>query len=161
MIVIQQVEVPLGKQLRSRHVTPLSRLLCQLIRLPSQRLNFGAQLRQFSRSILRRRPAVGFCLNHQIGEALVFRREFGKLVIEQGRLGREATEKKSGRGSKESAGCYDLGKAEAVKKAVDALAVALALGAGASRREAVVATSAVLLGLLLRWAAARRAEERS
>ncbi|HEY2942382.1 MAG TPA: APC family permease [Vicinamibacteria bacterium] len=45
--------------------------------------------------------------------------------------------------------------------ALPALAVALALGAGASRREAVVATSAVLLGLLLRWAAARRAEERS
>jgi hypothetical protein len=34
--------------------------------------------------------------------------------------------------------------------------VAFALGSGASRREAVVAVSAVLLGLLLRWAASRR-----
>ncbi len=42
-----------------------------------------------------------------------------------------------------------------------AFAVAFALGAGASRREAVVAASAVLLGLLLRTAAARRGEERS
>jgi hypothetical protein len=33
--------------------------------------------------------------------------------------------------------------------------VAFALGAGASRREAVVAVSAVLLGLVLRWAAGR------
>ena len=37
--------------------------------------------------------------------------------------------------------------------ALPALAVAFALGAGASRREAVVAVSAVLLGLVLRWAA--------
>jgi len=41
--------------------------------------------------------------------------------------------------------------------ALPALAVAFALGTGASRREAVVAASAVLLGLVLRWAAARRA----
>jgi amino acid transporter len=41
--------------------------------------------------------------------------------------------------------------------ALPALAVAFALGAGASRREAVVTVSAVLLGLVLRWAAARRA----
>jgi amino acid transporter len=39
--------------------------------------------------------------------------------------------------------------------ALPALAVAFALGAGASRREAVVAVSAVLLGLVLRWAAGR------
>src|SRR5262245_13671468 len=52
--------------------------------------------------------------------------DFGKLVIEEGRLGREASEKKSWRGSKESAACYDLRKVEAVKKAVDALAAALA-----------------------------------
>jgi amino acid transporter len=45
--------------------------------------------------------------------------------------------------------------------ALPALAVALALGAGASRREAVVAVSAVLLGLVLRWAAARRGRGRS
>jgi amino acid transporter len=36
-----------------------------------------------------------------------------------------------------------------------AFAVALALGSGASRREGVVAASAVVLGLVLRWAAAR------
>ena len=41
--------------------------------------------------------------------------------------------------------------------ALPALAVAFALGAGASRREAVVAASAVLLGLVLRWAASRGA----
>ena len=40
--------------------------------------------------------------------------------------------------------------------ALPALAVAFALGAGASRREAVVATAAVLLGLGLRWAAQSR-----
>jgi basic amino acid/polyamine antiporter, APA family len=37
--------------------------------------------------------------------------------------------------------------------ALPALAVAFTLGAGASRREAVVAAAAVLLGLGLRWAA--------
>src|SRR5262245_32884577 len=52
--------------------------------------------------------------------------DFGKLVIEEGRLGRLASEKPGGPGSKESAGCYDLRKAGGVKKAVDALAVALA-----------------------------------
>jgi clostripain len=52
--------------------------------------------------------------------------DFGKLVIEEGRLGRKASEKPGGRGSKESAGCYDLRKAGQVKKAVDALAAALA-----------------------------------
>jgi clostripain len=52
--------------------------------------------------------------------------DFGKLVIEEGRLGRQAHEKPGGMGSRESAGCYDLRKAGEVKKAVDALAVALA-----------------------------------
>ena len=52
--------------------------------------------------------------------------DFGKLVIEEGHRGRQASEKPGGRGSKESAGCYDLRKAGEVKKAVDALAVALA-----------------------------------
>jgi clostripain len=52
--------------------------------------------------------------------------DFGKLVIEEGRLGRAASEKNRGRGSKESAGCYDLHKAGEVKEAVDALAAALA-----------------------------------
>jgi len=41
--------------------------------------------------------------------------------------------------------------------ALPALAVALALGAGASRREAGVAAAAVLLGLALRWGARRAA----
>jgi clostripain len=51
--------------------------------------------------------------------------DFGKLVIEEGRRGRQAFVKAGGRGSKESAGCYDLRMAGAVKKAVDVLAVAL------------------------------------
>ena len=52
--------------------------------------------------------------------------DFGKLVIEEGYRGRQASEKPGGRGSKESAGCYDLRKAGEVKTAVDAFAVALA-----------------------------------
>jgi clostripain len=51
--------------------------------------------------------------------------DFGKLAIEEGHRGRQASERPGGRGSKESAGCYDLRKAGAVKKAVEALAVAL------------------------------------
>jgi clostripain len=52
--------------------------------------------------------------------------DFGRLVIEEGRRGRQAFEKPGGLGSKESAGCYDLRQAGYVKKAVDKLAVALA-----------------------------------
>ena len=52
--------------------------------------------------------------------------DFGKLVIEEGYRGRQASEKQGGRESRESAGCYDLRQAGAVKEAVDALAVALA-----------------------------------
>jgi clostripain len=52
--------------------------------------------------------------------------DFGKLVIEEGYRGRQASEKSGGRESNESAGCYDLRMAGDVKKAVDALAVALA-----------------------------------
>src|SRR5215510_2815384 len=52
--------------------------------------------------------------------------DFGKLVIEEGYRGRQVYEKPGGRGSKESAGCYDLRKAGEVKKAVDAFAMALA-----------------------------------
>jgi clostripain len=52
--------------------------------------------------------------------------DFGKLVIEEGYRGRQASEKPGGNGSKESAACYDLRKAGEVKKAVDAFAVALA-----------------------------------
>jgi clostripain len=51
--------------------------------------------------------------------------DFGKLVIEEGLRGRQASVKAGGQGSKESAGCYDLRMAGAVKEAVDALAVAL------------------------------------
>ena len=51
--------------------------------------------------------------------------DFGKLVIEEGHRGRQASEKSGRARSKESAGCYDLRKAGEVKKAVDALAVAL------------------------------------
>lgn len=52
--------------------------------------------------------------------------DFGKLVIEEGHRGRAATVRPGGRGARESAGCYDLRHAGAVKKAIDALAVALA-----------------------------------
>jgi clostripain len=52
--------------------------------------------------------------------------DFGKLVIEEGYRGRQASEKPGEIGSKESAGCYDLRIAGEVKKAVDAFAVALA-----------------------------------
>jgi clostripain len=52
--------------------------------------------------------------------------DFGKLVIEEGYRGRQASEKPGENGSKESAGCYDLRKAGEVKKAVDAFAMALA-----------------------------------
>ncbi len=53
--------------------------------------------------------------------------DFGKLVIEEGRRGREAAmAERPGRVAHEAAGCYDLRKAGEVKRAVDALAVALA-----------------------------------
>jgi clostripain len=52
--------------------------------------------------------------------------DFGKLVIEEGHRGRLASKESGGPESKESAACYDLRKAGGVKKAVDALAVALA-----------------------------------
>jgi clostripain len=52
--------------------------------------------------------------------------DFGKLIIAEGHLGRQAAEK-AGRGAEhESAGLYDLRRAEAVKTAVDALSVELA-----------------------------------
>ena len=54
---------------------------------------------------------------------------FGRLVIEEGRRGREhAMGDRPGRVQHEAAGCYDLRKAKDVKLAVDALAVALAAG---------------------------------
>src|SRR5262249_8580882 len=53
--------------------------------------------------------------------------DFGKLVMEEGKKGREfAAERRPERVKHESAGCYDLRQAAAVKQAVDALAVALA-----------------------------------
>jgi clostripain len=52
---------------------------------------------------------------------------FGKLVIEEGRRGRElAAKERPERAAHEAAACYDLRKSKAVKQAVDALAVALA-----------------------------------
>jgi len=53
---------------------------------------------------------------------------FGQLVIEEGKRGREAALAHHPNAVHEAAGCYDLRKAEAVKKSVDALAVALAAG---------------------------------
>src|SRR5262249_56890707 len=52
--------------------------------------------------------------------------DFGKLVIEEGYRGRQASEKSGEIGSKESAGCYDLRKAGEVKKAPEPFAQALA-----------------------------------
>jgi clostripain len=53
--------------------------------------------------------------------------DFGRLVIEEGRRGRErAMGQRPERVKHEAAGCYDLRQAKAVKQAVDALAVALA-----------------------------------
>lgn len=55
--------------------------------------------------------------------------DFGKLVIEEGQRGREkAMERRPERVAHEAAGCYDLRQAAAVKRAIDALAVALAAG---------------------------------
>ena len=54
-------------------------------------------------------------------------RDFGSLVMEEGLRGRElAAQRRPESVKHEAAGCYDLRKAEAVKKSIDALAVALA-----------------------------------
>lgn len=52
--------------------------------------------------------------------------DFGRLVIEEGQLGRRASEKRGQGDSHEAAGCYDLRASADVKKAVDALSVELA-----------------------------------
>ena len=53
--------------------------------------------------------------------------DFGKLVIEEGKKGRELMDKaRPGRGAHEAAGAYDLTRAADVKRALDGLAVALA-----------------------------------
>jgi clostripain len=52
--------------------------------------------------------------------------DFGRLVIEEGRLGRQAAAKSDRQAARESAGCYDLRRAADVKQAVDALSVELA-----------------------------------
>lgn len=52
--------------------------------------------------------------------------DFGKLVIEEGYQGRLEGESRTGKRTTESAGLYDLHKSGEVKKAIDALAVALA-----------------------------------
>lgn len=54
---------------------------------------------------------------------------FGRLVIEEGRRGRELEqENRPAQVQREAAGCFDLRQAAAVKQAVDAFAVALAAG---------------------------------
>jgi clostripain len=52
--------------------------------------------------------------------------DFGKLIIAEGHLGRQAAEKAGRHVAQESAGLYDLRQAEGVKTAVDALSVELA-----------------------------------
>jgi clostripain len=52
--------------------------------------------------------------------------DFGRLVIEEGQRGRQASEKRARHAIQEAAGCYDLHAAGDVKKAVDALSVELA-----------------------------------
>jgi clostripain len=55
--------------------------------------------------------------------------DFGALVIEEGKRGRElVTGERAERVQHEAAGCYDLRAVADVKRAVDALAVALAAG---------------------------------
>lgn len=86
VIMIQQVGISRGEELRSRHPTLLRHLLCQLLRLLSQRIDFGAQLRQLIGPIIWRRAirfrlSVQFRLSNEIGETLILRRKFGQLVI--------------------------------------------------------------------------------
>jgi clostripain len=52
--------------------------------------------------------------------------EFGRLVTDQGYQGRQAAVKSGQKMTREAAGCYDLRKAGAVKKAVDVLSQKLA-----------------------------------
>jgi clostripain len=57
--------------------------------------------------------------------------DFGRLAVEEGRRGRElAAGTRPELSAHEAAACFDLTKAEGVKRAVDALAVALAAGDG-------------------------------
>jgi clostripain len=66
-------------------------------------------------------PAAGTAVD----PATMTAADFGKLVIEEGHLGRKASERPGGRNSRETAGCYDLRQSGHVKQAVDALAVVL------------------------------------
>ncbi len=61
--------------------------------------------------------------------------DFGRLVVEEGYLGRKAMAARHGEegGKHESAACYDLRVAAEVKRAVDELAVALAQGGEEAR----------------------------
>ena len=59
--------------------------------------------------------------------------DFGRLVIEEGQRGRQASEKRAHHALHEAAGCYDLHAAGAVKKAVDALSAELARAQAKSR----------------------------
>ena len=80
LVMFEQVEIPLGKELHSRQTTVFRHLFGQLVGLLSQGFDFGPQLSQLARSI-RRRRAFAFRLNHPIGEALIFRGQFGQLIV--------------------------------------------------------------------------------
>lgn len=71
-----------------------------------------------------RSPGHASTAQSTIDPATMTAAQFGTLVIEEGLRGR--TLHATGRSSRESAGCYDLHKVSDVKKAIDALAVALA-----------------------------------
>jgi clostripain len=76
-----------------------------------------------------RSPGHASTAGSAIDPAKMTAADFGKLVIEEGHRGRQAADRTGGRASNESAGCYDLRKGAEVKKAVDALAMALARSA--------------------------------
>ena len=70
----------MGKELHSRQATVFRHLFGHLVGLLPHDLDFSPQLRQLARSVLRRR-ALAFCLNQSIGEALVFRDQFGQSIV--------------------------------------------------------------------------------
>jgi clostripain len=69
-----------------------------------------------------RTPGHGSKKGPTLDPAAMTAADFGRLVIEEGYLGRQASK----HAAQESAGCYDLRVAGDVKKAVDALSVELA-----------------------------------
>jgi clostripain len=66
-----------------------------------------------------------------IDPAAMSAEDFGRLVVDEGALGRAAAKKAGDRVHHESAGCYDLRAADDVKRAVDRFAAAL--GGSAAR----------------------------